>query len=91
MCVAGVVSIHPLKKMHIGTPNRARWMGIKPSLGLWHKKQGIHGRKIKALPPVQEVHEPEPEKDQKLTLHIKGEGLMGAPVGRKRPFDVTRW
>ena len=27
---------------------RSRWRGIKPSSGLWHRKQGIHGRKIRA-------------------------------------------
>ena len=29
-CVVGKVSIHPLKALPIGSPNRARWMGIMP-------------------------------------------------------------
>jgi len=91
MCVAGTISIHPLKAGPIGTPQRARWMGIAPHSGLWHKKTGIHGRKIKALPPVEEVQEPEEPKDKKLTLHLKTEGVMGMGPGRKRPFDVEKW
>jgi len=91
MCVAGTVSIHPLKKIPIGTPNRSRWMGNMPASGLWHRKTGAHGRKIRAPPPVQEVNEPEPEKDQKLILHCKTEGIRGAPQPKKRPFDVRRW
>jgi len=91
MCVAGSNSIHPLKKLVIGSPNRNRWMGIAPRSGLWNRKTGIHGRKIKALPPVEEVMEPEPPKDQQLILHCATEGIMGLPVGRKRKFDIKRW
>ena len=91
MCVVGQVSIHPLKKIPIGTPNRARWMGNAPRSGLWHRKTGIHGRKIKALPPVEEVAPPSPPKDEKLILHCKTEGIPGAPVGKKRKFDVNSW
>ena len=32
-CVVGQVSIHPLKACHIGTPNRLRWLGIRPRSG----------------------------------------------------------
>jgi len=91
MCVAGRVSIHPLKKMKIGTPNRARWMGIAPRSGLWHRKGGEQGRKIKAPPPIIEVNEKEPEKDKQIILHCKTEGVMGMPLGRKRPFNVREW
>jgi len=91
MCVAGTISIHPLKKIPIGSPQRARWMGIAPRSGLWHPKTGIHGRKIRALPPVEEVQEPEPPKDKTLTLHLATEGVLGKPMGRKRKFDVTKW
>ena len=62
MCVAGVVSIHPLKKIKIGTPQRSRWLGNAPRSGLWNRKTGHFGRKIRALPPVEEVKEPEPPK-----------------------------
>ncbi len=90
-CVVGKVSIHPLKAMKIGSPNRARWMGIGPRSGLWHRKTGQAGRKIKALPPVQEVNPPVPEKDFNLLLHADTEGIRGAPSLRKRPFKLDKW
>ena len=36
-----------------------RWLGIKQRSGLWHRKTGRFGRKIRALPPVKivEPHE----------------------------------
>jgi len=91
MCVAGVVSIHPLKKIKIGTPQRSRWLGNAPRSGLWNRKTGHFGRKIRALPPVEEVKEPEPPKDKTLILHCETEGVVGMPCGRKRRFDVTKW
>ena len=54
-----ILSVHPLKALHIGSPNRMRWLGIKQRSGLWHRKTGRFGRKIRALPPVKivEPHE----------------------------------
>jgi len=51
-CVVGSVSIHPLKALHIGSPNRMRWLGIRPRSGLWQRKDGRRGRKIKKPPPT---------------------------------------
>ena len=51
-CVVGSVSIHPLKAMHIGSPNRKRWLGMTPRSGLWQRKDGRRGRKIKKMPPT---------------------------------------
>merc|ERR1719362_80459 len=90
-CVVGKVSIHPLKDGVVGSPNRNRWWGIQPRSGLWHRKTGIHGRKIRALPPVDEVNKPLPEKNEQLMLNIDSEGIMGKPVGRKRYFDIDKW
>ena len=90
-CVVGKVSIHPLKDGVVGSPNRNRWWGIQPRSGLWHRKTGIHGRKIRALPPVDEVNKPLPEKNEQLMLNIDSEGIMGKPVGRKRFFDIDKW
>ena len=59
-CVVGKVSIHPLKALHIGSPNRMRWLGIRPQSGLWHRKTGRFGRKIRALPPVKMVMREKP-------------------------------
>ena len=87
----GKVSIHPLKDGVVGSPNRNRWWGIKPRSGLWHRKTGSAGRKIRALPPVQEVSRPKSDKNEKIILHLDSEGNMGRPAGRKRKFDIDKW
>lgn len=51
-CTVGTVSIHPLKALDIGSPNRLRWIGKRPRSGLWHRKDGRSGRKIKKPPPA---------------------------------------
>merc|ERR1712210_434106 len=51
-CVVGTVSIHPLKALPIGSPNRKRWLGMSPRSGLWQRKDGRKGRKIKKPPPT---------------------------------------
>jgi large subunit ribosomal protein L2 len=38
--VVGTVSIHPLKALPIGSPNRMRWIGDRPRSGLWKRKDG---------------------------------------------------
>jgi len=90
-CVVGQISIHPLKACHIGTPNRLRWLGIRPRSGLWHRKTGIHGRKIRAPPPVKTVIREEPSKDQTVVLTCKDEGNRGRIKQRKKPFPVEYW
>jgi len=51
-CVVGTVSIHPLKALPISSPNRMRWLGMRPRSGLWHRKDGYSGKKIKKPPPT---------------------------------------
>ncbi|CAL1578306.1 unnamed protein product [Knipowitschia caucasica] len=36
----------------IGKAGRNRWFGVRPSSGLWQRKGGWAGRKIKPLPPM---------------------------------------
>lgn len=38
-------------KQIIGSAQRNRWFGVRPSSGLWHKKTGYHGRKMKKVKP----------------------------------------
>lgn len=45
---------------HIGSPNRMRWLGIMQRSGLWHRKTGYNGRKIRPLPPVRVYNKPKP-------------------------------
>lgn len=39
----------------IGSPQRNRWLGNRPRSGLWQRKSGRHGRKIKPPKPVKEI------------------------------------
>jgi len=52
LCVVGRVTIHPLKAMHIGSPNRMRWLGIRQRSGLWKRKDGYRGFKNRPAPPT---------------------------------------
>ncbi|NWY69211.1 RM02 protein, partial [Erithacus rubecula] len=53
-CVAtvGRVSNVDHNKQVIGKAGRNRWLGKRPHTGLWHRKGGWAGRKIKPLPPM---------------------------------------
>ncbi|NWS79532.1 RM02 protein, partial [Toxostoma redivivum] len=53
-CVAmvGRVSNVDHNKRVIGKAGRNRWLGKRPHTGLWHRKGGWAGRKIKPLPPM---------------------------------------
>ncbi|KAM8947237.1 large ribosomal subunit protein uL2m [Pelodytes ibericus] len=53
-CVAtvGRVSNVDHNKRIIGKAGRNRWLGIRPSSGLWKRKGGWAGRKIKPLPAL---------------------------------------
>ncbi|XP_076142158.1 large ribosomal subunit protein uL2m [Alosa pseudoharengus] len=53
-CVAtvGRVSNIDHNKRIIGKAGRNRWLGIRPSSGLWQRKGGWAGRKIRPLPPM---------------------------------------
>lgn len=93
-CVVGKVSIHPLKALDIGSPNRNRWLGIRPKSGLWHRKEGKHGRKIRALPPVIKVEKSEDPKDQTIVLTCRSEGTKGRIRQKKRkdlPDLLLQW
>ena len=90
-CVVGQVSIHPLKALPIGSPNRLRWLGIKQRSGEWHRKTGRFGRKIRALPPVKTVIQEEPSKDKTVVLTCKNEGNKGRIRQRHKSFPVEYW
>ncbi|XP_038221883.1 39S ribosomal protein L2, mitochondrial [Zerene cesonia] len=42
----------------IGSAQRMRWLGNRPRSGLWKRKDGRHGRKIKPPKPVKEIQHP---------------------------------
>lgn len=103
-CVVGSVSIHPLKAMPIGSPNRMRWLGIRPRSGLWQRKDGRKGRKIKKPPPtidslpyaeyMKDVGTPSnrPVKGQSIILDNLGEGRRGRIKRNKKIIsDGSGW
>ncbi|XP_068597308.1 large ribosomal subunit protein uL2m [Brachionichthys hirsutus] len=52
MVTVGRVSNIDHNKRSIGKAGRNRWLGKRPSSGLWQRKGGRFGRKIKPLPPM---------------------------------------
>ncbi|KAJ8361437.1 hypothetical protein SKAU_G00179620 [Synaphobranchus kaupii] len=52
MATVGRVSNINHNKRIIGKAGRNRWLGKRPSSGLWQRKGGWAGRKIKPLPPM---------------------------------------
>ena len=90
-CVVGKISIHPLKALPIGSPNRMRWLGIRPRSGFWQRKTGRHGRKIRALPPVARIDPPEEVGDKKVVLTLPTEGTRGRLKQKTKPFPIEMW
>jgi len=73
MATVGRLSHPEFWSRQYGSPNMHRRFGYKPSSGLWHKKDGYCGRKIRPLPPVRVLDEPdeEPPRLQQFTLTKK--------------------
>lgn len=55
MCTVGRLSNVEHNKTPIGSAQRSRELGNRPRSGLWHRKTGIHGRKIRGPPPIKVV------------------------------------
>ncbi|XP_026326054.1 39S ribosomal protein L2, mitochondrial [Hyposmocoma kahamanoa] len=58
MAVVGRLSNVDHGDTPIGSPQRNRWLGNRPRSGLWQRKSGRHGRKIKPPKPVKEIRNP---------------------------------
>ncbi|XP_026493098.1 large ribosomal subunit protein uL2m [Vanessa tameamea] len=58
MAVVGRLSNIEHGTTPIGSPQRNRWLGNRPRSGLWRRKDGRHGRKIKPPKPVKEITHP---------------------------------
>lgn len=65
-CIATVGRVSNIKhgSEHIGSAQRNRWFGVRPKSGLYKKKTGYHGRKIKPPKPMITY-----EKKTKKSLH----------------------
>uniref|UniRef100_A0A336K1N7 CSON007364 protein n=1 Tax=Culicoides sonorensis TaxID=179676 RepID=A0A336K1N7_CULSO len=58
MATVGRVSNVNHSKEHIGTPQKNRELGNRPRSGLWQRKTGRHGRKIKKPPHLRIIEKP---------------------------------
>ncbi|XP_023303174.2 39S ribosomal protein L2, mitochondrial [Lucilia cuprina] len=72
MATVGRVSNIEHNKQHIGSAQRMRELGNRPRSGLWQRKDGRFGRKIRKLPPMTSVPPPpgKPAEIIKLTLPL---------------------
>ena len=70
MATVGQVSNIEHSSIPIGSAQRLRWLGYRPRSGLWTRKDGRYGRKIRPLPPVKviDARQKAPVHDVKLTL-----------------------
>lgn len=57
-------------KEHIGSPNRNRELGNRPRSGLWQRKTGRFGRKIRPPPPLKVITELSTIKKEKVKLEL---------------------
>lgn len=57
-------------KEHIGSAQRMRQLGNRPRSGLWQRKDGRFGRKIRKLPPMTLVPPPPAEAPEVIKLTI---------------------
>lgn len=58
-------------KEHIGSPNRNRELGNRPRSGLWQRKTGRFGRKIRPPPPLKVIDESTTSKITKMKLELQ--------------------
>lgn len=65
MATVGRLSHAEFHDKIFGSANMHRRFGYKMSSGLYHKKDGYCGRKIRPLPPVRTLEEPEAEAPEK--------------------------
>uniref|UniRef100_A0A182YIQ6 Uncharacterized protein n=1 Tax=Anopheles stephensi TaxID=30069 RepID=A0A182YIQ6_ANOST len=72
MATVGRVSNVAHSKTPIGSAQKNRELGNRPRSGLWQRKDGRHGRKVRRLPPMRVIAPPaeKPTEPLKLTLKL---------------------
>lgn len=68
MPITGRVSNIDHNKIHVGSAQRKRELGYRPRSGLWQRKDGRHGRKIRRLPPMRLISGPPTETTPEIRL-----------------------
>ncbi|RXG69070.1 39S ribosomal protein L2, mitochondrial [Armadillidium vulgare] len=71
LAVVGKVSMRNKPIHPIGSPQRLRWLKKRPGSGLWQRKDGRYGRKLKR--DTLEVMEPKPDPSKVIILTLTGE------------------
>jgi large subunit ribosomal protein L2 len=71
MATVGRVSNVNHNKEHIGSAQRNRELGNRPRSGLWQRKTGKHGRKIRKLPPMREIQPPKAPETPPIVFTLK--------------------
>ncbi|XP_017785629.1 PREDICTED: 39S ribosomal protein L2, mitochondrial [Nicrophorus vespilloides] len=72
MCTVGKLSNAIHGSTPIGSAQRNRELGNRPRSGLWQRKSGKHGRKIRRLPPVKEITSGNNKKQEIIKLSLDG-------------------
>jgi large subunit ribosomal protein L2 len=72
MAVVGRLSNEEHGNTPIGSAQKNRELGNRPRSGLWHRKDGRHGRKIKPIPPVRRFDPYSPKTNDTIQLTLSG-------------------
>lgn len=64
----GRVSNVEHSKTPVGSAQRKRELGYRPRSGLWKRKDGRHGRKVRRLPPMRVISGPPGVRPQEIRL-----------------------
>ncbi|XP_059473007.1 large ribosomal subunit protein uL2m [Neocloeon triangulifer] len=71
IAIVGRISNAIHSSIPIGSAQRLRWLGYRPRSGLWQRKSGIHGRKIRAPIPIMAITKPREKPAEAITFTLK--------------------
>jgi large subunit ribosomal protein L2 len=71
MATVGRLSNVEHSRTHIGSANKLRELGYRSRSGLWQRKSGRHGRKIRRPPPMKLHGEPKKPDEAPVILTLK--------------------
>uniref|UniRef100_T1GR58 Uncharacterized protein n=1 Tax=Megaselia scalaris TaxID=36166 RepID=T1GR58_MEGSC len=70
MATVGRVSNIEHDKTPVGSAQKMRELGNRPRSGLWKRKEGRHGRKIRKLPPMSNITPPKAPEEKPIFLSM---------------------